>query len=164
MTRIAIRRMLRAKKLGTILHVASIAAESVSLFTPLYHASKHRIGSLVMGLGALDEFCGIRVVGVAPGSIKTPLMLEDPRVAAWIDLKRDKVLDPTVIADALIALAENIDNRYPAGTLLEVADERQENWRIVPLYNNPGPSVTNLTSNIDEARSTIRQILKKEAV
>lgn len=69
MTRIAIREMLRARKPGTILHVASIAAETVSVITPLYQASKHGIGSFVMGMGALEELCGIRVVGVAPGYV-----------------------------------------------------------------------------------------------
>lgn len=67
MTRIAIRRLLGAKKKGTVLHVASIAAETVSLITPLYQASKHGIGSFVMGMASLEELCGIRVVGVAPG-------------------------------------------------------------------------------------------------
>jgi NAD(P)-dependent dehydrogenase (short-subunit alcohol dehydrogenase family) len=67
MTRIAIRRMLRAKKTGTILHVASVAVETVSVITPLYQASKHGIGSFVMGMGALEGLCGIRVLGVAPG-------------------------------------------------------------------------------------------------
>jgi NAD(P)-dependent dehydrogenase (short-subunit alcohol dehydrogenase family) len=70
MTRIAIREMLRAKKPGVILHIASVAAETVNLITPLYHASKHGIGSFVMGMGSLEAFCGIRVVGVAPGYVQ----------------------------------------------------------------------------------------------
>ncbi|RFU28573.1 hypothetical protein B7463_g7788, partial [Scytalidium lignicola] len=163
MTRIAIRQMLRAKKVGTILHVASIAAETVSVITPLYQASKHGIGSFVMGMVALEELCGIRVLGVAPGAIKTPLMLEDPRVSGWLDPKKDKILDPSVIAHALVALAENTKGRYPAGTLLEVADESEKNWRSIPLYNNPGPAILNPASNKDSAMATIQQMLKDEA-
>ncbi|OQV04627.1 hypothetical protein CLAIMM_09482 [Cladophialophora immunda] len=163
MSRIAIREMLGAGKKGTILHVASIAAETVSVITPLYQASKHGIGSFVMGMGALEDLCGIRVVGVAPGTIKTPLMLEDPRVANWINTSKDKILDPIVIANALIALAENPNDRYPPGTLVEVADESEENWRSIPLYNNPGPSNANPASNKDSALETIRLIMKKES-
>lgn len=90
-------------------------------------------------------------------------MLEDPRVANWIDTAKDKILDPVVIANALIALAENSNGRYPPGTLLEVTDESEENWRSIPLYNNPGPSNTNPASNKDSALETIQRMLNDEA-
>ncbi|EXJ71070.1 uncharacterized protein A1O5_06063 [Cladophialophora psammophila CBS 110553] len=163
MTRIAIRHMLRAKKAGTILHIASVAAETVSVITPLYQASKHGIGSFVMGMGAIEKICGIRVLGVAPGAIATPLLLEDPGVAGWVDPTKDKMLDPSVIASALVALAENVNDKYPPGTLLEVMDETEDQWRIIPVFNNPGPARTNLVSNKDSALVTIQKILKEEA-
>ncbi|OAG39285.1 hypothetical protein AYO21_06489 [Fonsecaea monophora] len=162
MTRIAIRRMLRAKKTGVILHVASVAAETLSVITPLYQASKHGIGSFVMGMSGLEGLCGIRVLGVAPGSIKTPLLLEDPKVSKWIDPTKDKLLDPSVIAQALLALAENVNDKYPPGTLLEVTEESEELWRSIPLYNNPGPPRLNLASNKDSALTTIKQMLEEE--
>ncbi|KIW98252.1 uncharacterized protein Z519_01836 [Cladophialophora bantiana CBS 173.52] len=160
MTRIAIREMLRAKKVGTILHIASVAAETVSVITPLYQTSKHGIDSFVMGMGPLEGLYGIRVLGVAPGSIKTPLLLEDPNVSGWLDPKKDKMLDPSVVARALVALAENANNRYPAGTLQEVTEVSEESWRSIPLYNNPGPPHMNLISNKDSAIDTIQEILK----
>ncbi len=67
MTRIAVRRMQRAKKTGIVLHVVSVAAQTTSIVTPLYQASKHGLDSFVRGMEKLDELCGIRVVGVAPG-------------------------------------------------------------------------------------------------
>ncbi|OQU96051.1 hypothetical protein CLAIMM_02188 [Cladophialophora immunda] len=163
MTRMAIRHMRRAKKAGTVVLIASVAAETVSIVTPLYQASKHAVGSFVMGMGAAEKLCGIRVVGVAPGAIATPLLLEDPGVAGWVDPTKDKMLDPSVIADAMVALAENPNERYPAGTLLEVMDETEDLWRSIPVFNNPGPARTNLVSNKDSALVTIQKILKEEA-
>jgi 3-hydroxybutyrate dehydrogenase len=66
-SRIAIRRMLRAKKPGTIVHVSSIAGQRTTIVTPLYTVSKHGINAFVRGMGALQDLAGIRVVGVAPG-------------------------------------------------------------------------------------------------
>lgn len=66
-TRIAIRRMLRARKGGFILHVSSVACQTASLVTPLYSVAKHGVVAFVRGQSRLDELCGIRVVCIAPG-------------------------------------------------------------------------------------------------
>ncbi|OAP54966.1 hypothetical protein AYL99_10666 [Fonsecaea erecta] len=163
MTRMAIRHLMRAKKTGTVVCIASVAAETVSVITPLYQASKHAVGSFIMGMGAAEKFSGVRVVGVAPGAIATPLLLEDPGVKGWVDPTKDKMLDPSVIADAMVALAENPNDRYPAGTLLEVVDEAVDTWRSIPVFNNPGPPRLNLVSNKDSALVKIQKILKEEA-
>lgn len=67
MTRIAVRRMQRAGKKGHILHIASVAAQTASLVTPLYQASKHGVVSFVRGMTGLQDLCGIRVVCICPG-------------------------------------------------------------------------------------------------
>jgi len=163
MTRIAVRRMQRAKKTGIVLHIASVAAQTASIVTPLYQASKHGVDSFVRGMEKLDELCGIRVVGVAPGVIRTALFMDEPEVLGWVDEKKDIMLHPRTIADALIALAENKDNKYPPGTVLEVSDPRPEHWRIVPLYNNPGPSgVARGLSNKDKALEQLKEILGQD--
>ncbi|KAH0842350.1 hypothetical protein AYO21_00035 [Fonsecaea monophora] len=163
MTRMAIRHLMRAKKTGTVVLIASVAAETVSFITPLYQASKHGVGSFVMGMAAAEQACGVRVVGVAPGPIATPLLMEDPGVAGWVDPTKDTLLSPTVIADAMIALAENPRDKYPPGTLLEVIDEPPASWRVIPLFNNPGPTRLNLVSGKDGAMSTVLKILKEDA-
>ena len=66
-SRIAIRRLLRAKKPGTIVHISSIAGQRSSIVTPLYTVSKHGINAFVRGMGPLQELADIRIVGVAPG-------------------------------------------------------------------------------------------------
>lgn len=67
MTRIAIRRLRRAKKPGVILHISSIAAQKPAVTLPLYSVSKQAISQFVRCMAPLDDMCGIRVVAVAPG-------------------------------------------------------------------------------------------------
>lgn len=67
MTRIAIRKMREAKKPGTILHLSSITAQKPSVVLPFYSVSKAAISQFVRCMAPLDQMCGIRVVGIAPG-------------------------------------------------------------------------------------------------
>lgn len=76
MTRIAIKRFMEMKKSTSspspeicVLHVSSIAGQRSGMATPLYQASKHGINSFVRGMAPLQDLLGIRVVGVAPGSV-----------------------------------------------------------------------------------------------
>ncbi|KAL2834383.1 NAD(P)-binding protein [Aspergillus cavernicola] len=163
-TRIAVRRLQRAQKPGHILHIASVAAQTASLVTPLYQASKHGVVSFVRGMEGLQGLCGIRVVCVAPGSVATPLLMEEPQIQSWFDKGKDILLDPAVLAKAMLALVEDVDDKYPAGTILEVTENEEEMWRRVPLYDNPGPQGRAISvSNKDDGVKQIREILFKDA-
>lgn len=68
MTRIAVRRMIRAgKKRGIILHLSSIVAQKPSVTNPLYSVSKQALSQFVRCMEPLERLAGIRVVAVAPG-------------------------------------------------------------------------------------------------
>ena len=67
MTRISVRKMREAKKRGTILHLSSIVAQKPSVVLPLYSVSKAAVSQFVRCMAPLDQICGIRVVGIAPG-------------------------------------------------------------------------------------------------
>lgn len=78
MTRVAIKIFMEMKKSTDslslspeicILHVSSIAGQRSGMATPLYQASKHGINSFIRGVSPLQDLLGIRVVGVAPGSV-----------------------------------------------------------------------------------------------
>lgn len=69
-TRIAIRRLRQAQLPGVILHLSSIVAQKPSVVLPLYSASKAAISQFIRCMSPLEEICGIRVVGVAPGYVK----------------------------------------------------------------------------------------------
>jgi 3-hydroxybutyrate dehydrogenase len=68
-TRIAVRRLVAARKPGTIIYISSVGGQRASLITPLYTISKHGINALTLSMAPLDELVGIRVVAVAPGYV-----------------------------------------------------------------------------------------------
>jgi NAD(P)-dependent dehydrogenase (short-subunit alcohol dehydrogenase family) len=61
-----------------IIMTSSIAGQGFGIPFPLYFTSKHAISGFTRSLGGLEEPLGIRVNGVAPGVVKTPLWLEHP--------------------------------------------------------------------------------------
>ncbi|KAK5052605.1 hypothetical protein LTR84_002470 [Exophiala bonariae] len=159
MTRIAIRRMLRHKSPGIICCVSSIGAQKPSVITPLYHVSKSGVSNFIRCMASLDEMAGIRVVGVAPGIIKTPLYFDHPEAERFIDKEKDFMLEPEHVARAMLAVC--FDSKYPAGTVLEVTDV--DNWREVMLLNDPGPQGRAiLASKKQEALSDVLAILEQD--
>jgi len=56
-----------------VIIISSIAGQMSNLHTPIYVASKHAMNGFIRSLADLDARLGIRVNGVAPGIIKTPL-------------------------------------------------------------------------------------------
>ncbi|KAK6364434.1 hypothetical protein LTS17_012199 [Exophiala oligosperma] len=155
-SRIAIRRWVQAAKKGTIIHISSIAAQRSSIVTPLYTVSKHGISAFIRGMGALEDLVGIRVVGVAPGTVGTPLFTDHPEASKFLDLNKDFLLAPEHVANAMFDLLD--ENKYKAGTVLEVCHETK--WRVTSLHNDPGPQgPASFTSRKHEAIKEIMQYL-----
>lgn len=67
----------------------SVAGQLFGISYPLYFASKHAINGFVRSLGDLEGKLGIKVAAVAPGGVKTPLLLEDKHKARTIDFEND---------------------------------------------------------------------------
>lgn len=137
----------------SIIHIASIAAESASLQFPLYHASKHAIFAFVKSLADLESHLGIRVAAVLPGIVKTPLWLDNPeklQIMKQEGENKDEWVTPQETAEAMIALVKDIDimsepgaggEKIPivGGTCLEVLVNYV---RDVGVVNNIGPYAT----------------------
>lgn len=143
---------------GNLLHVSSIAGHTTSLGSPLYFATKHGLTALVRSLGDLKETLGVRVSAVAPGGVKTPLLLEDPSKASFlVDGGRDLLLDPEEVAEAMLELLVRPD--YGNGTILEVT---KGETRVVPEFNAGPPTGVGamLPGYADEARA-LREWIKK---
>lgn len=138
LSRMAIESFIKSEKPGCIVHLSSIAGQRSSMVTPLYTASKHAVNSFVRGMGPLEELLNIRVLAVAPGTVGTPLFLERPEAAKYLDMSKDFLLPPEEVANAMVALIEQPD-RYPGGTVLEVCDV-EGRWRKTSLLNDPGPN------------------------
>ncbi|RDW94818.1 NAD(P)-binding Rossmann-fold containing protein-14 [Coleophoma crateriformis] len=78
LSRIAIRSLLGRNKKGVILCVASLAGFQGTFSAPLYCATKHAVIGFVRSLAELERLEGIKVVGIAPGLVRTPLWTDYP--------------------------------------------------------------------------------------
>ena len=112
-----------------IVHISSIVAQYPSFGTPLYATSKHALSGFIRSLGQLDTI-GIRVNGVAPGVIKTPIWTEHPEKLRLVDEKQDKWVEPSEVAEQMLRCCEddgigpvcspshNVPDQMPSGTAL----------------------------------------------
>lgn len=128
---------------------------------PIYNATKHAINGFVRSLAPLDSRLGIRVTGVAPGVIRTPLWTEAPEKLKLVS-SDDAWVTPESVADVMVSLVEKETVRVSAGLsatgsrlssgdaregtkevaveggmILEVAKGRV---RVVEQFNDVGPS------------------------
>lgn len=116
-----------------VVHIASIASQFAALGIPLYVASKHAIDGFVRSMESLD-ILGIRVNGVQPGIVRTPLWLDHPEKLG-MRTDADIWTEPGEVAQAMLRCLE--DPELVGGTMLEVGHEVT---RVVPLFGNTGPS------------------------
>ncbi|TQS33444.1 hypothetical protein Golomagni_06210 [Golovinomyces magnicellulatus] len=101
---------------GVVVLISSIAAQLPLLPTPLYSASKHAISGFVRCMAALEPALNIRINGVAPGLVKTPIWTKDK--LTWVDEDVDKWVTVDQVADVLLDLVTN--KEHVGGTILEV--------------------------------------------
>ncbi|KLO93077.1 15-hydroxyprostaglandin dehydrogenase [Fusarium fujikuroi] len=159
-TRIAIRKMREVKKPGTILHLSSITAQKPSVVLPLYSVSKAAISQFVRCMAPLDQMCGIRVVGIAPGLVDTPLLRNAAGAQNHVDPSTDFLLPTEEVVGAMVALLTDI--KYAGGTVLEVGDIGS--WREVHLLGDAGPQgrSTRARAKTTEATAKLAKMLMGE--
>lgn len=154
MSRLAIRAMARANSLGIIVLLSSIGAQGVSIVTPLYGISKQGVSHFVRSMAGLEDLLGIRVVAVAPGPTKTPMMSEKS-ASRFSDPVNDKFAEPSGMADAMATVC--FDKKYPAGTVLEATHPGK--LREVFLLNDPGPDPSAWVSKKVDALADIKDAI-----
>ncbi|KAF2015618.1 NAD(P)-binding protein [Aaosphaeria arxii CBS 175.79] len=130
--------------------ISSIAGQTSNLNTPIYVATKHAMNGFIRSLAPLEARTGIRVNGVAPGVIKTPLWFEHPEKMGFLDESKDEWATPEEVAEAMLRCVEDED--MAGGTILEVGARQT---RKVQQLNDPGPSgpghtVANLEASYEE--------------
>ena len=97
---------------GLIINVNSIAGVRASpLGGPAYSAAKFGLHALSLCLGAEVKTDGIRICGVYPGEVNTPIL--DVRPKAVDDAQRQRILQPEDIAAAVLFIA-----RLPAHVVI----------------------------------------------
>ncbi|KAK4994320.1 hypothetical protein LTR66_005617 [Elasticomyces elasticus] len=117
-----------------VVHITSVAGQVALFNAPLYAASKHAISGFIRSMGSLDSL-GIRVNGVAPGLIKTPLWTDHPEKMLVVDEENDVFLTPEEVAEAMLKCVQ--DEAIGGGWVLEVTKNKT---RKVEALNDPGPS------------------------
>jgi NADP-dependent 3-hydroxy acid dehydrogenase YdfG len=90
---------------GLIINVNSIAGVRASpLGGPAYSAAKFGLHALSLCLGAEVKTDGIRICGVYPGEVNTPIL--DVRPKAVDDAHRQRILQPVDVAAAVLFIAK----------------------------------------------------------
>ena len=140
-----------------VVHVASVAGLMGGLMTPLYHASKHGVVGLVRSMAGLEGL-GVRVSGVCPGLIWTPLWAEHGDKNRFADRGKGAWLEPEEVARGMLALAT--DERWKGGSLIEIT--RPGVWREVKMFGYEGPDVEALAgfdgrASADEVRQRLME-------
>jgi NADP-dependent 3-hydroxy acid dehydrogenase YdfG len=101
-----------ARGCGLIINVNSIAGVRASpLGGPAYSAAKFGLHALSLCLGAEVKTDGIRICGVYPGEVNTPIL--DVRPKPVDDAQRQRILQPEDVAAAVLFIA-----RLPAHVVI----------------------------------------------
>ena len=101
---LAVAHLISRKAPGSIVHISSIAAQFPNVMNPIYGVAKAGISQLIRCFASLESRLNIRVTGVAPGLVKTPLFLENPDKLCLIDQEKDTWVTPDEVAEAMISL------------------------------------------------------------
>jgi gluconate 5-dehydrogenase len=123
LSQLVARRMARRGR-GTIIHVSSILAQQTIAGRTAYAASKGAVESLTRAMALDLAPHGIRVNAVAPGLIRTEMLLDalpDPALREQLQryIPFGRFGNPDEMADAIVFLASPAA-RYITGVLLPV--------------------------------------------
>ncbi|HAA31635.1 MAG TPA: short-chain dehydrogenase [Cyanobacteria bacterium UBA8553] len=94
--------VMRDRKQGTIINVASIAAEQPFPTWGAYSVSKAGLIALSKTLAVEERSHGIRVVTISPGAVNTPLWDTD---TVQVDFNRSAMLTPEIVAQSIVHTA-----------------------------------------------------------
>jgi NADP-dependent 3-hydroxy acid dehydrogenase YdfG len=92
---------MRARRGGSIIHIASQAGVSLQTVSgPSYSASKHGVVGLSASLNAEEGINGIRSICISPGEVETPIL--DTRPSPPSAAERKLMLQPEDVAEAAL--------------------------------------------------------------
>ncbi|OGM45260.1 hypothetical protein ABOM_006456 [Aspergillus bombycis] len=117
LTRLAIRALLGKQKKGVVMITASIGGLHGHFSTALYCAGKHGTIGFIKSLAGAEEEAGVKVVGICPGPVRTPLMATVGKRLSKSD-QTPILLEPEEVAERMKELIEQ--GKYRGGMALGV--------------------------------------------
>lgn len=93
---------MRERQQGTIINVASIAAQNPFPSWGAYSVSKAGLVALAQTLAAEERANGIRVVTISPGAVNTPIW---DTASVQIELDREAMIAPETVARSILYAA-----------------------------------------------------------
>jgi len=100
---------------------------------------------------------GIRVNGVAPGIIRTPLWTSHPEKLKFLDESQDEWVEPTFVADSLLRCVT--DDDIGGGYIMEVLKDKTRNVDFMMAPPPEGPGAT--TANRGDAEKEVLEWLEE---
>lgn len=104
---------------GAIVNVSSVHAQATTRNVAAYAASKGGLDAFTRALALEVETQSIRVNGVAPGAVDTPLLWSNPNLQSGAEKLEGTVIPAQGIADAICYLASD-QAAYVTGTIMNV--------------------------------------------
>ena len=121
-TQLAVEHM--AGRGGVVVNTVSTAHNNTTFRDILYSTSKAAVAQFTQAAGQINEPTGIRVCGVSPGLVDTPILdtTGGDKRADWMEpiITNNRALPPRAIAEGVV---RQIEDEGSAGTILVVADE-----------------------------------------
>ncbi|KAH0843991.1 hypothetical protein FOPE_08834 [Fonsecaea pedrosoi] len=124
LTRLAIRALVGRNKKGVVCCIASIGGLDGQYAATLYSACKHGVVGLVKSLGDADPEEGVKVVGICPGAVWTPLWTDRPEKMEQYSVASDLSQTPEEVAQLMLDLVQ--DAKYTGGTVLRCDKTRAD--------------------------------------
>ncbi len=110
----AANKMVELKKHGVIINTTSIYGTMAAEFTFSYNVSKSAVNMMTKGAALELAKHKIRVVGIAPGRVQTPMLEEARELGVWDHMKNEQMrrefTQPVEIANVMAFVASDEGN------------------------------------------------------
>ncbi|KAK5224290.1 hypothetical protein LTR47_009901 [Exophiala xenobiotica] len=146
---------------GVVLNISSLAGQYALFNQPIYSATKAGVSAFTRSLAPLHKEFGIKVVGIAPGMIWTPLWANDPEKMKAIG-HDDVFLQPEELAEEMLKAVESAD--VVGGKVVEVLKTKTRLVEVdSPLPEGPGSTMSNMGRIYDDTMALLESERKRES-
>lgn len=144
-----------------ILNVSSLAAQYPLFNQPIYSATKSGVSAFTRSLAPLHKEFGIKVIGIAPGMIWTPLWANNPEKMKAIG-QDDVFLRPEELAEEMLKAVESAE--VEGGKVVEVLKTKTRFVDVdSPLPQGPGSTMSNMGRIYDDTIALLERERKGQS-